>query len=203
MKVTKTGDWNLARDILRTVPIKLKSIVSVSFRQEAELLRKQIVQGITKQSPGGKEFKKLSTLTEAARRLKGFKGTKALLRRGDLRNAIAAVVRGEEAFVGIPRKARDKEGNPVIDIAELNEFGSKPIIIPVTPKMRRFLGVLFKEAGAGKRSGGGGGSGKGVVITRIPARPFLRPVFEKFKVGVEQRMMQRIACQLGLRGKVS
>jgi hypothetical protein len=204
MKVTKTGDWGLAGHLLQTMPVKLKAAVSVAFRQEAELLRKQIVQGITKQAPGGKSFKELSALTQASRRLKRFFGTKALLRRGDLRGAISAIVRGEEAFIGVPRKARDKDGNPVIDIAELNEFGSKPIVIPITPKMRRYLAVLFKEAGetAGS-SGGEGGTGKGVVVTRIPPRPFLRPVFEKFSIGAEQRFLKRIARQLGLRGKVS
>jgi hypothetical protein len=202
MKVTKTGDWALAGHLLQTMPVKLKAAVSVAFRQEAELLRKQIVQGITKQAPGGKSFKELSALTQASRRLKRFFGTKALLRRGDLRGAISAIVRGEDAFIGVPRKARDKDGNPVIDIAELNEFGSKPIVIPITPKMRRYLAVLFKEAGV-TNGGGNGGSDKGVVVTRIPPRPFLRPVFEKFSIGAQQRFLQRIANQLGLRGKVS
>lgn len=202
MTVTKTGDWALAGRLLHTMPHKLKTTVSVAFRQEAELLRKQIVQGLTTQAPGGKSFKDLSVLTQAARRLKGFKGTKALLHRGDLRGAISAIVRGEEAFVGIPRKARDKNGHPVIDIAELNEFGSKPIVIPITPKMRRFLAVLFNEAG-GADGGGGQGSEKGVVVTRIPARPFLRPVFEKFSVGAHERLLKRVAHQLGLGGKVT
>jgi hypothetical protein len=70
--------------------------------------------------------------------------------------------------------------------------------------MRRYLAVLFKEAGETSGSSGGeGGSNKGVVVTRIPPRPFLRPVFEKFSVGAQQRFLQRIAHQLGLRGKVS
>ena len=143
----KTGDWALARNLLTTMPFKLKAAVATTFRQEAQRLRKDIVQGITKQAPGGKAFKALSPLTLAARRLKGFKGTKALLVRADLRNAIAAIVQGEEAFVGVPRKARDKDGNPLVDVAKLNELGSDPIAIPITPAMRKYLGVLFKEAG--------------------------------------------------------
>lgn len=202
MKVTKTGDWASAGRLLQTMPAKLKTTVSIAFRQEAELLRRQIVQGITNQAPGDKSFKDLSILTLAARRLKNFKGTKALLRRGDLRNAIATIVRGEEAFIGVPRKTRDKEGKPVIDIAELNEFGSNPIVIPITPKMRKYLAVLFREAGEIYGSAGEGGSNANVVVTRIPARPFLRPVFEKFSVGAQERFLNRIAFQLGLRGRV-
>jgi hypothetical protein len=174
--------------------------VGTAFHQEAQKLRNEIVKGITRQAPGGKAFEALSSLTLAARRLKNFKGTKALLVKADLRNAIAAIVRGEEAFIGVPRKARDKDGRPVVDVAELNEFGSKPIVIPITPKMRRFLGVLFKEAG--DDAGSSGGSGKGVVVTRIPPRPFLRPAFDRFVKGAETRFLERIAAQLGLRGNV-
>ena len=54
MKVTKTGDWAEVRHLLQTMPYKLKTVVSIAFRQEAELLRRQIVQGLTKQAPGGK-----------------------------------------------------------------------------------------------------------------------------------------------------
>ncbi len=194
MKVQKTGDWALARHLLATVPVKLKAAIDISLRQEAQQLRKEIVQGITKQAPGGKAFKPISPLTLAARRLRRFKGTKALMARGDLRNAISAVVRGGQAFVGVPRKARDNDGNPTIDIAKLNEFGSDPIVIPMTPKMRRFLFVLFREAGVSRKKG----TGKGVVVMRIPPRPFLRPAFNKFKKGAQKRFLERVSKRVML-----
>ncbi len=193
--VKKTGDWALARRLLTSAPLKLRAAVEMAMRQEAEAIRREIVQGITKQAPGGKGFKPLSPLTLAARRLAGFKGTKALMVKGDLRNAIAAIVRGDEAFIGVPRKGKDKDGKPVIDIAELNEYGSKPIIIPMTAKMRRFLFKLFAEAGVQKR--GSLGNAKGVVVMRIPPRPFLRPVFEKFGKGMQDRFLKRVAKLLG------
>jgi hypothetical protein len=197
MKVHKTGDWALARKMLTTMPFKLRAVVGTALRQEAQKLRTEIVQGITKQAPGGKKFKDLSPLTLAARRLKNFKGTKALIVKADLRNAIAAIVRGHEAFVGVPRKARDKEGNPMVDVAKLNEFGSDPIVIPITPAMRKFLAVLFREAGSTAKSKSGN---KSVAVTRIPPRPFLRPAFDKFSKGASERFLNRIATQLGLRG---
>lgn len=193
MKVQKTGDWVEARKLLTAAPLRLKAAVDVALRQEAQTLRKEIVQGITKQAAGGKSFQPLSPLTLAARRFGNFKGTKALLVRADLRNAISAIVKRGEAFVGVPRKARGQDGQPTIDIARLNEFGSDPIVIPITPKMRRFLFALYREAGV-KRAGG---SGKGVVVVRVPPRPFLRPAFNRFKKSAQHRFLNRVSRSLG------
>jgi phage gpG-like protein len=196
MSVRKTGDWALARRILAEGPAKLRSSIGTAMRQEAELLRGEIVNGITAQAPGGEAFKPLSSLTLAARKLAGFGGTKALLVRGDLRNSIAAIVRGDEAFVGVPRKARSKDGRSLVDVAQVQEFGSNPIVIPITPRMRRFLFALLRQAGKEPS----GGSGKGVVVVTIPARPFLRPAFKKFSEGAQRRFLGRVAAQLGWGG---
>jgi len=196
MSVRKTGDWALARRILAEGPAKLRRSIGTAMRQEAELLRSEIVDGITSQAPGGEAFKPLSPLTLAARKLGGFGGTKALLVRGDLRNSIAAIVRGDEAFVGVPRKARSKDGRSLVDVAQVQEFGSTPIVIPITPRMRRFLFALLRQAGKEPS----GGSGKGVVVVTIPARPFLRPAFKKFSEGAQRRFLGRVAAQLGWGG---
>lgn len=196
MSVRKTGDWALARRILAEGPAKLRGSIGTAMRQEAELLRGEIVNGITAQAPGGEAFKPLSPLTLAARKLAGFGGTKALLVRGDLRNSIAAIVGGDEAFVGVPRKARSKDGRSLVDVAQVQEFGSNPIVIPITPRMRRFLFALLRQAGKEPS----GGSGKGVVVVTIPARPFLRPAFKKFSEGAQRRFLGRVAAQLGWGG---
>ncbi len=195
MSVTKTGDWALARRLLSSSTSGLKGAVGKALRQEAQLLRTQIVQGITKQAPGGQALKPLSPLTIAAREMKGFKGTKALIVRGDLRNSISALVRGDEAFVGVLRKAKDKQGNPLINVAQIHEFGAGPIVIPITPAMRRFLFALLQKSG---QESSGRGSGSGVVVINIPARPFMRPAFKKFSKGAQRRFLNRVAGQLGL-----
>ena len=194
MSVRKTGDWAVARRLLTAAPVKLKLAVGMALRQEAQLLRKEIVQGITKQAPGGEAFKPLSPLTLAARKMKGRGGTKALMVRGDLRNAVAAIVQGDEAFVGVPRKARGKDGESVVDVAQVQEFGAGPIVIPMAPAMRRFLFALLRRAGVEKS----GGSGRGVVVVQIPARPFLRPAFKQFEKGVDKRFLGRVAALMGL-----
>lgn len=193
MSVRRTGDWALARRLLGAAPARLKESVERGLRQEAELLRKGIVEGLTTQAPGGQPLKPPAPLTLAARKLKGFGGTKALLVRGDLRNAIAVVARGDTVFVGVPRTARGKSGAPLVRVAELQEFGSAPTVIPLTPAMRRFLFLLLRRAGQASRSG----AGSGVVVVRTPARPFLRPAFDAFRKNAGARFLRRVAAALG------
>ena len=196
MSVRKTGDWAKARRLLTAGPMKLRAALSTALRQEAQLLRKEIVQGITKQAPGGHALKPPSELTLAARQLKGRGGTKALLVHGDLRNAVTAIVRDDEAFVGIPRKARDRDGRSLVDVAQVQEFGAGPTVIPMTAAMRRFLFALLRKAGKERSSG----TGRGVVVVTIPARPFLRPAFKKFSKGAQKRFLGRVAKRLGMGG---
>lgn len=192
MSVGRSGDWALARRLLASGPARLKGAIATAVRQEAQLLRKQIVEGITSQAPGGQAFAPLAATTIAARKLRGFGGTKALLRRGDLRNSITVIAEGDEAFVGVSRKARGKGGSPLANIAEMNEFGAGPFIVPMTPRMRRFLFAMLRKAGITPGSGHGGGRA-GAVVVRIPPRPFLRPAFEAFKNGAQQRFLRRVA----------
>lgn len=196
MGVQRTGDWGLAGRLLGAGPTRLRSAIGTAIRQEAHALRTEIVRGLTEQAPGGEPIAPPAPLTLAARKLAGFGGTKALLVRGDLRNSIAVVVEGDEAFIGILRTARAKNGESAADLAKLHEFGGPPVVIPITPKMRRFLAVLFKQAGKEP----GTGSGRGVIVVQVPARPFLRPAFEKFREGASRRFLERVAKELGFGG---
>ncbi len=156
--------------------------------QEAQLLRNEIAQRITKQAPGGEALAPPSPLTLAAREMKGRGGTKALLVKGVLRNSVAAIVKGDEAFIGVPRKARAQGGKALVDVAQVQEFGKGPIIVPMTPAMRRFLFALLRKAGQEPK----GDSGKGVVIINVPARPFLRPAFKKFSLCAQRNLGQTV-----------
>ena len=198
MAVMRTGDWARARQLLAAGPQRLRSAIGVAIRQEAQGLRNEIVQGLTSQAPGGEPIKPPAPLTLAARQLEGFGGTKALLVRGDLRNSITVIVEGDEAFIGVPRSARSSGGESLVDLAQLHEYGGPPVVIPITPKMRRFLFALLRQAGKEPT----GGSGRGVVVVQVPARPFLRSAFEKFREGASRRFLERVAQQLGFGGPV-
>jgi hypothetical protein len=194
MAVSRTGDWARARRLLTAAPERLHAAIGTAVRQEAHALRNEIVQGLTRQAPGGEPLKPPSPLTLAARQLEGFGGSKALIVRGDLRNSIVVIVEGDEAFIGVSRSARSKDGAAMVDVAKLNEFGGPPVIIPITPKMRRFLFALLRQAGKEPT----GGSGRGVIVVRVPARPFLRPAFDTFREGASKRFLERVAKELGL-----
>ena len=194
MAVSRTGDWARARRLLTAAPQRLQAAIGTAVRQEAHALRNDIVQGLTSQAPGGEPLKPPSPLTIAARQLEGFGGSKALIVRGDLRNSITVIVQGDEAFIGVSRSARSKDGASMVDLAKLHEFGGPPVIIPMTPKMRRFLFALLRQAGKEPT----GGSGRGVIVVQVPARPFLRPAFDKFREGAGRRFLERVARDLGL-----
>ena len=194
MAVSRTGDWARARRLLTAAPQRLQAAIGTAVRQEAHALRNEIVQGLTSQAPGGETLKPPSPLTIAARQLEGFGGSKALIVRGDLRNSITVFVQGDEAFIGVSRSARSKDGASMVDLAKLHEFGGPPVIIPMTPKMRRFLFALLRQVGKEPT----GGSGRGVIVVQVPARPFLRPAFDKFREGASRRFLERVAKELGL-----
>ena len=198
MAVARTGEWALARRLLGAAPERMRSAIGTALRQEAHLLRNEIVQGLTQQAPGGEPLKPPSPLTIAARQLDGFGGTKALIVRGDLRNSVAVIVEGDEAFIGVPRSARSSGGESLVDLAQLHEFGGPPVVISITPKMRAYLFALLRQAGKEPS----GGTGRGVVVVQVPARPFLRPAFEKFRDGASRRFLERVAQQLGFGGPV-
>jgi phage gpG-like protein len=196
MTVTKTGDWQAARRVLGASGSRLKQAITTAVKQEAQVLRGRIVEGLTRQAPGGNTLTPLAPTTLAARALKGFGGTKALLRRGDLRNSITAVVEGDTAFVGVKRQAQGGKG--MANLAELHEFGAGPFTVVMTARMRRFLFAVLRRAGKAPGSGGGGGGGLGVVVIRIPPRPFLRPAFEAYRKEAPARFLRRVAAVLGL-----
>lgn len=204
ISVGQSGDWEKAAGILGTAPIKLRVAIDRAVLQEAEFFRNKVVEGIKEQAPGGIAFKPLAETTLAIRRFLGFKGTKALIVGGDLRNSIKVVKQqtplGAEAFIGVNRSAKGKNGQDMVNVARVHEFGSNPIVIKVTPAMRRFLMAAFtRELPGGGKGSGGGGISRGIIIVRVPARPFLRPVAEKWFNGQEaaERFQARVAENLG------
>ena len=122
--VTKTGDWRRARALLAAGPLRLRAAIGLALRQEAEALRREIEPALARQAPGGAPLAPPKETTLAARRLKGFGGSKSLIVRADLRNGIASTVRGDEAFVGVPRTARGKDGQSLANVAEIQEFAT-------------------------------------------------------------------------------
>jgi hypothetical protein len=125
-----------------------------------------------------------------------LKGTKALIAQGDLRNGVVVVKDGDGVFVGALHTAKGRAGQPLVNVAAV-EFGSRPIVMKLTPKARRFLHAAFRKAGLDAPDGGKPSTG--IAIIKVPARPFLSPVFEKHAEPdeVSRRFLERVAKKLG------
>ncbi len=193
-KITKIGDWKEAARLLKGADKRIKDVVDKAVLQEAQFFRTKIVEGFREQAPGGKPFLPLAPTTLAIRRFRNFKGTKALLVRGDLRNSIVVVKQADGVFVGVLRSAKGKEGQPLVNVAAVHEYGSRPIVVKLSDKARRFLHAAFRKASLDRPSGEGPSTG--IAIIKVPARPFLTPVFEKWGGDPEQvskRFLDRVA----------
>ncbi len=181
MGLERVGKWLVAAKLLKGAGKILKPAITKSVRQEAQFFRTKIVRGITKQKPGGKPFLPLAPNTLKTRRAQRFRGSKALIRTGGLRNAITVVNLGDAAFVGILRSARSTDGEDLHNIARIHEFGRGPFLVPITKASRSFLGAAGVQPVPSR-----------VAVITIPARPFIAPVFEKFgKPAVARRRMLR------------
>ena len=194
------GEWKAVLSTLKNAPRDFKNAKRVALLQEAEFYRTQLVRGIRSQAPGGKTFVPLSPTTIALRKFFGFRGTKALVRRSDLVNAITVHElhdAEDSVFVGVQRNAKNEKGESLVDIAKLNEYGSKPIVIKITPKMAALLHMAFRKAnllGPLRPS-------TGVITVQIPARPFMGPVFEKFAEPTEASKRFAERFQKAMAGK--
>jgi len=197
VRILRVGKWEVARHILHSLPHRFEKAVDEGIAQEAHFMRGKVVEGLREQAPGGQTFKPLVESTIAKRQLLRFRGTKALIVRGDLARSITVQRQPSGSyFVGVLRTARGRLGSPLANVAELNEFGSRPIAIRITPKMRRFLAMLGHMTGHEPSEDGGG---TGIVVVQIPARPFMRPVAEKYfgdRDAVAQRFLGRISRSL-------
>ena len=196
-EVKKVGAWSRVGKLLASAPKRMREAVDKALMQEAQFFRTKIVEGIGEQAPGGKTFAPVAPTTIAIRRFRGFKGTKALLVQGDLRNSITVVKEGGGVFVGVLRSAKGRGGQPLVNVAAVHEFGSSPIAVKLTPKARAFLHAAFRKAGLDSPA-----SDKpsiGIAIIKVPARPFLGPVFEKYADPdqVSRRFLERVAKNLG------
>lgn len=125
-----------------------------------------------------------------------MRGTKALIVQADLRNSITVVRDGDRVLVGVLRTARNRAGRSLVNIAALQEHGSRPIVVHLTPKARAFLHAAFRHAGLDGPSSGQ--LGTGIAVIHIPARPFLAPVFDKYAQPdqISLRFLERVAKQL-------
>lgn len=185
------GDWDKAAKALEHVEDRFAKAAEKAILQEAHRLRGHMVQNVTSGGTlAGRPFAPLSPATLIIRKFVGRGGTKPLIVSGALRNSITVVKVAGGVFVGVRRKA--EKG---VNIAALMEFGGGPWTRPMTAKQRRFLAAAFRAAG---QKFGDPPAGGGVLKIKIPARPFMQPVVDKFArpSDVKKRFWEVVAKEM-------
>jgi hypothetical protein len=180
-------------DQLRRLSAGMEQAAGQAMDVEALRLTKAVRTGIIRQAPAGQKFKPLAASTIAMK-----KSSKALIDKGDLlasiamtRVTLARSVVGR--FVGVHRTALGKDGRKLANIAEIHEFGTKPYTIPVTPKLRAWWAAMAaKGIFAGRLSKGT----KTIRHPGVPARPFMRPPWEAWSKGAEDRLKTALLAAL-------
>lgn len=184
-----TGDWGEFRMLINNLTPGFKKALVAAGRKNAKFLIKEIRKGIKMQSPGGEKFTPLHSLTvEEKSKLSGVgsvKSNQALIRYGDLYNALAYEIDDDGSFaVGFPKNAVNSSGENINMIATVMESG---ITISVTDSMRNYFAFQGRPL---KNS---------TTHIEVPARPFLEPVLQQHKDTILNNY--RVAIQRILYGK--
>lgn len=160
--------------------------------REALRLQSMMREGIRNQAPGGKKFKPLAPSTIA---MKG--SSKALIDRGDLLRSINVNSRrgGLTVFVGVNRRARNRDGQRLANIAEIHEFGTDPYKIEITNRMRFWWLAQAKNNkrwlfGPLKRST------THINHPGIPERSFIRASYDEWVKDAEQNILEYVTSRM-------
>ena len=156
MAVRRFGQWNKAKQVLGTnLGARLAGALRQATVKNAMLLVREIKKGIVSQAPGDQPFVKLA---ESTIRRKG--SSKALIDTGFLVGSITQLILGDRAFVGLLRGTRNKEGDEIVNIGAIMEYGAtinhpngaviiippRPFLHPVMEKYRDQIVENYREA---------------------------------------------------------
>jgi phage gpG-like protein len=148
MKVKKFGDWKRLDAVLKNcLPARMEKALNRAATKCALLLVREIKKGIKAQAPGGKKF---TPLAEATIEKKG--SSKALIDTGFLLSAITQKIVSDKAFVGLLRGTRNKDGDEIVNIGAIMEFGATvqmpsgaTIVIPARPFLHPVMEKYLPE----------------------------------------------------------
>ena len=160
--IKRVGDWKKAKEVLEAAPADLEQAL-----QAAMLALGNFLAGKIKQKIGSNIPPPNSPFTLMMKR-----SSKTLINKGDMRNSVGVVRTGKwSAFVGIP--ASNAQG---VKIAQVHEEG-RVIVQRMTAKQRAFLHATLGKKASRVRTGA---PSTGILVIHIPARPFIKPVFDEF-----------------------
>jgi hypothetical protein len=199
VQLMKLGQWTQARSLLRFGAARTAPAIQRAVQQEAKWFARKIKanirdQGRTARTP----IRRVLVATQKMRERRGIKRMGPLYARGDLLRSVTVKMGFMKAWIGIPKGARGRGGANLEKIGRANEFGKRVYIRNPSRAMRWMLFKFYQ--GIGRRPKHPTGK-KGVIIIRIPKRPFMEPVFDRFyarhPVRVRTRFLGRVARNMG------
>lgn len=163
----KTGDWQQARAAVNAMAARYQRASARALKGEAQLFRRRVVEAFNSRGKSNGQAwvpNKPSTV-----RKKG--SSKPLIDSGQLRNSIEVIDGPAGVFVGVSSKVQRKGGGPLVNIAEVHEYGK----------------VVAQARGGG------------IVLIKIPERSFLRATAKAHFApkDVAERMVARTAAGMG------
>lgn len=180
------GGWRRALERMRRLEQTVQARERRAVMKAALYAEREMKKGLASGVPGGIPRAPLAPLAPITILLRRKRSNRPLLDSGSLLGAITTRFDGRtmSAFVGILRASRNSRGRPLTDIATVHEFGTKPFVIPVTPGLRRlFMMLHIRSRGRIMPIS----SNKTVIHhPGVPARPFVRPVYESIREKVRE-----------------
>lgn len=188
--IKKVGEWAILTKLLRNVVRRTSKGIRRAIARESLRYMRAMTLGIVRGAPGGQRFRELAKITVA---LKGGK-SKPLIDRSDLLRSIKSKSVGLFSyFAGIHRKERGRTGKMLANIGEIHEFGVPLIIQKVTFGQHKFFRGLVRRGlmAFAPRIGS-------IIMIRIPARPFVGPVYRIMAPGTPKRVMRDFLGEIGI-----
>ncbi len=135
MPLTKFGDWDAVRKTIGKLQLELEAAQQLSLQRwalKAEAIAKKHI------SLQDLNWKPLAPETIAAKARQG-RSTKILISTSTYFQSITSYVKGDTAYVGVKKTAKNDEGQPLADIAKTLEFGSLARNLEARPLWRPTL----------------------------------------------------------------
>lgn len=172
-----TGKWGAADALLlgMSTPQRWQAAWEKAATREAHRLRGLMIDAFQKGGPSGAKWPPLATFTQLLSRVRGRGDRRPLTYHGDLRNSIQVVKERDAIFVGTHRKAKGRDGEDLVNIAMIHNYGTKTYSVRVTAKMRKFFMWLFIETGGQIKPLAKSTS---YIVVKIPARPWVEPIWD-------------------------
>lgn len=144
MGVQKFGDWDLVTNLAKNMSADTLRANKISLAQIAARAEASAVKHIRDQDL---KWAPLDPKYMERKKKKGF-STKTMIRTSSYMQAVTSKVndQGTQSFAGVTRKAKNKEGEQIADIAKTMEYGSvvqgipaRPLWKPVFSEMKKYL----------------------------------------------------------------